>query len=144
MISKKAFTLLEIIIVISIIGTASLLSVSSMMRYSAAVSLNSAAAQIQSVLSLIRQYAVSSGAMHELFCEGNHYAIRKQNIATGVFEEIKSAVLPNNTSFTNHISIRFASSGFPVPGYFGSITLRNKHKKTKKIIVSSVGRIRIE
>lgn len=40
--------------------------------------------------------------------------------------------------------ITFSADGFPPPGGSGSIVIQNTSGKSKKIVVSSVGRVRIE
>ncbi len=40
--------------------------------------------------------------------------------------------------------VRFASDGYPVPGFFGTLAVSKNSSAPKKVVISSVGRIRIE
>lgn len=77
-------------------------------------------------------------------CSADKYYIRKYDIFMNSFEDQKTIHLPAGINFTNDIIFRFASSGYPLPGYIGTATIDNAGGKLKKIIVSSAGRIRIE
>ena len=52
-------------------------------------------------------------------------------------------ILPASVFIQNPQTVKFASSGMPVPGYFGTLILVC-HNKTASVIISPVGRIRVE
>ena len=52
--------------------------------------------------------------------------------------------LPGGISFSGHLNFTFAGSGFPVPGGTGTLVISNRLGKTKQIVVSSVGRVRVQ
>lgn len=141
---KSAFTLIELIIVISIIGLLSFFSISAFLRLKESLILEGTARQIQCELISQKQKAISSGAISELYCNQNYYSIKNQNILQNSSDIGKKTVMPSNIYFANSILFRFSSSGFPYPGYSGTAVIKNRFHKTKKIIISSLGRIRIE
>jgi prepilin-type N-terminal cleavage/methylation domain-containing protein len=52
------------------------------------------------------------------------------------------AITSGETQSSN--GVLFAASGFPAPGSKNTITITSAQKKTRKVIVSGIGRIRVE
>jgi type II secretory pathway pseudopilin PulG len=52
--------------------------------------------------------------------------------------------LPQGISIAAAHVFSFASSGFPLPGGSGTLTLQNSAGERKNVVVSSVGRVRVE
>ena len=111
---RRGFTLVELLIVISILMLLSAASLSALYAFRANLALNYSAEYAKA--------AIRRSQMH---------AIAKQTTVS-----CRPAGL--NKTFV------FSRSGFPVVGGSGTGTLKNSTGRTKKIIVSSVGRVRVE
>ncbi len=120
---KKGFTLIEILIVISLIGILFTAAYFNHSGYVEISKLNAAKTQIVSDLRAAQNKATN---------EHKTVSITFDN----------KTKLPSGITVSNKI-IKFAASGFCPPGYSGTIILSGK-KKSKKIIVSSNGRVRVE
>jgi prepilin-type N-terminal cleavage/methylation domain-containing protein len=120
---KPGFTLIELLIVIFMIGILFSFSLPAFNSFSSGLALNQSA---QSVAGEIRTLQAKAYAQH-------------QKLSLDLTRLLPRNILPTQ----NHL-ICFAASGFPVPGGSGTIVLSNKTGQSKKIIVSSLGRVRIE
>ena len=143
-IMKNAFTLIELLITISIFSILIVMPLFGLNSILKSAALIGAANQVTSKLDMVRGNAISSSTLTELNCSSQTYRIRKLNISTNAFDEINTETLPYGIVFDKNISFRFASTGFPQPGYTGTAILKDSRGHEKKIVVSSVGRIRIE
>lgn len=141
---NKGFTIIEFLVVMSIFSVLISFSIFGFGSLEKGAKLRGATDQVSAKLNMVKQKAVSSSTAVELFCDSNSCKTRKLNIASNNFEETDVDPLPNGVHFDNTISFRFSSSGFPQPGYFGTATIKDGFGKAKKVVVSSVGRIRTE
>ncbi len=107
---RPAFSLIELITVIAILGTVVFVALPGLSRFSASLSLQASA---KAVAAELRQLQTKARLTH-------------------------------TTQTFGATSISFAASGFPPPGGSGTIVLRDRFARSKKIIVSSSGRIRLE
>jgi type II secretory pathway pseudopilin PulG len=126
------YSLVQLIIVLSIIAiVAGYFS----FRFSGIldqIKLQSAAKMIQSDLMSAKMRAQAEHINQEIAFLSNQYS----------FNEHKK-FLPSSVFVQNPQTIKFASSGMPHPGYFGTLKLIC-HNKTASIVISPLGRIRIE
>lgn len=127
-----AFSLIEIIIVISIVSAVAAFSFFSYSSYLSSMKLKAAVLQIRSDLITCQNKARTEHAAYTIEFSDNIYTINY----------LKTIKLPAQVTVEPR-TFKFSSSGFPPPGYFGTLIVRCKNK-TKNIIVSSLGRIRIE
>jgi prepilin-type N-terminal cleavage/methylation domain-containing protein len=141
---RKGFTLIELLITIAIIATVMQISFAGLSVLSRSVSLSSSATQLEGNLYMVKQKAVSIGNSCRMTCSSGEYIIEVFDARSGTFSEIKRAVLGNGLNFKNSFTFLFSSNGFPVPGYFGTATIQDSAGRSKKVVVSSVGRIRTE
>jgi len=93
-------------------------------RFSATAKLNAAS---QGLVSHLRQLQAHAIARHQT-----------QPLNYG------QSLLPAGLSFVSCPAISFASSGFTAFGGSGTVIIKNRLGATKKIVVSTVGRVRIE
>lgn len=121
---KNGFTLIETLVVVAIIAALFTLSIPTFSRFSAQLSLNTSAKALASKLRAIQTQAVTQHKTLSL-------DFAKTELASGI-------------SILKTSKISFSSSGSPPPGGSGTLMLQNKFGKTKKIIVSSAGRVRVE
>ena len=121
---KKGFTLVEILIVISILGVLFSATLPVFSGFSSQLALNTAAGGIASELRAVQSQAVM------------------QHKTLGLApDEIK---LPGGIKFLAEKELCFSPSGCPPPGGSGTLIIMNRFNKTKKIILSSSGRVRVE
>lgn len=121
---KPGFSLIELLVVISVLAIVATLSLPTFSRFSASLSLEASAKTLVSELRALQSQAMSQ---HQTFSLN----LAKLN-------------LPQNIKFIKTSNISFASSGFPPPGGSGSLIMQNQFGRQKKIIVSSTGRVRLE
>lgn len=124
MFGKKAFSLIEIIVVVGILGLLFTFSLPISARFSNVLFLNASAKALASELRNTQSQSVLQHKTLSL--------------------NLNKLKLPPGIRLVNTRDIGFSPSGFPPPGKSGTLILQNSFGKTKKIIVSSAGRIRIE
>jgi len=122
--SRKGFTLIETLVVVAIIAALFAISIPTYSRFSAQLSLSTSAKAVASNLRAIQTQAVTQHKTLTL--------------------DLAKISLPSGISLLKTSSISFSSSGAPPPGGSGTLMLQNKFGQTKKIIISSAGRVRIE
>jgi prepilin-type N-terminal cleavage/methylation domain-containing protein len=121
---RKAFTLVEILVVVGIIALVFSIGFPGMKTFSKQIILSSSAKVAASSLRALQQRAV---AEHQT-----------------LVLDLNRLNLPPGIVITQSRDIKFAASGFPPPGGSGSLILKNQLGQIKKIIVSSAGRVRVE
>lgn len=122
--SKKGFTLIEVLVVIAVVATITLVSFPAFSLFSAQLSLNAAARAVASDLRKLQSRAM---LQHEtLQLPGGDLA------------------LPPGIQAAKPCDFSFAASGAAPPGGSGTLVLKNRFGRQKKIIVSAAGRVRIE
>ncbi|OGC06572.1 hypothetical protein A2230_04625 [candidate division WOR-1 bacterium RIFOXYA2_FULL_36_21] len=129
---KKGYSLLELIIVISIIGIFFAFVSINFGNFETKAEFKAITKTIVSDLRLCQQNAISQKESCDTIFEKDYYIINN-----------KKKHLPSLINIKNPKTIRFSSSGNPQPGYFGTIILESKNQSIK-IIVSAIGRIRVE
>ena len=122
--SKNGFSLVEMVIIISILGVLFAVTLTTFTNFSARLSLVASAKSLAAELRALQSQAITR---HETLT----LDLAKLN-------------LPRNIKLTKFHNIRFSASGFPPPGGSGTLILENKFGGRKKIIVSSAGRVRLE
>jgi len=141
---KKGFTLIELLIVMAAAAIIFSSVFSDFGRAKRIFELENSAQEIANALRLIRQKAWSASS--QIAFEGNlgSFVLQRSDPVTNSTVKMSSKDLPGEILFDSPVSFKFAASGFPVAGYSGTAVLRNASGTTKKIVVSSFGRIRIE
>lgn len=122
--NKRAFTLIELLIVMGILALIVGITIPTFSSFKNQFLLNAAA---QKIASELRRIQILASTQHETLSLDPS----KLDLPKGI--KLKSAK-----------TITFSSSGFPPPGGAGTIVLENQSGKTKKIAVSSMGRVRVE
>lgn len=94
---------------------------------------------VLSILSVLLGFGINNtiGYYESIKLQGN-----AEKIAAGLRLAQNKALTSGNTETSN--GVQFASSGFPTPGSKNTIVVTNLKHKIKKVIVSNIGRIRIE
>jgi type II secretory pathway pseudopilin PulG len=121
---RRGFTLIELLIVMGCCGLLFFFSVPSLFRFRDSLYLNAAARLLASDIRKTRALAVGQGKK--------------------MTWPVSLSVFPGSIKAENPRSFTFSESGFPPPGGFGTQILSARCRSTKKVIVSSVGRVRIE
>jgi len=121
---RRGFTLIEILIVLGILGISFFAAYHSLTRFSAGLSLNAAAKAVVTDLRSLQAKAVSQHKTLEL--------------------SPASIKLPDGIKIISGTPIKFSPSGFSPPGGSGTWVLENRLGKQKKIITTSMGRVRVE
>ena len=124
MLDRKGFTLVEIIVIIGILSVLFSLALPLSARFSSTLYLQASA---KALVSELRRLQSSSVLQHQTL-----------SFAPDKF------TLPPGIKFKSICDIGFSASGFPPPGKSGSLILQDSSGRTKKVIVSSLGRIRLE
>lgn len=141
------FTLVEICVGLGVLSLLFLLAISSFNFFLEIHYLNSYKRQIVSDLREAKLRAASGGNYTSAYfypqigTTSAYYTLSyiKPDGTAFLYRQVE---LPLNLNFTSAKEIRFASSSFCMPGYLGSIYLAGRSGKTKRIVVSSTGRIR--
>ena len=141
---KRAFTIIELLIVMSLIGTIMLILLPDIKKIKGRRELEISAREVSVSLNLIRRKAWAISSQTEFLGENNGYTIRTVSPVSNSILTISSGKLPKGVIFDSPATFKFGVSGFPLPGYSGTAVLRGIKDTTIKIIVSSFGRIRIE
>lgn len=129
---KRGFTLLELLVVIAIIGIISAVGCYYLSNAFSSIKLQAMAQEIASDLRLCGQKALSEKTDVLIIFNTNNYQFLSKN-----------KMLPKPLTILNPQQVIFSQTGNPHPGYFGTIVLTDG-QNTKKIVISPVGRIRIE
>jgi prepilin-type N-terminal cleavage/methylation domain-containing protein len=139
---RKAFTVIEMLIVILLLGTLSGLAYFGLTSMKESLDVRSAAEQVYSEIRLTQEMAKTNHYPHqiEFIRGGNEYQIVDLRDDTIV----KKEKLSDTIRFDGKEMFIFSYSGSPVVGGSGTLVISNFKKKVKKIVVSPIGRIRIE
>ncbi len=142
---RKGFSLIEIIIAISIIAILFGFSISTLLGLSESISLSVAAREIATQLRLSQGLAQSMHKNHiiEFSKSSSKYSVLRREY-DGRTEIYKTFNLPKGINFKEDKTFEFSASGFPLPSKFGTITIESFRGGKRSIIVSSVGRVRIQ
>ena len=139
---KKGFTLIEILIVIGIISLLYGLSYFGFTSIRSSLDVSYAAKQVFSDVRLTQDLAKTVHYPHQIvFFRGSN---RYQVINLEDDEVVKDERVANTVRFDGKEMFIFSSSGNPVVGGSGTLIISNFKGKTKKVVVSSNGRVRIE
>lgn len=134
----QAFTLLEMVMVIVIMAIILAVTIPTTFQFSRLINLDAAARSVVSDLNSARQLARSSSRHIQVSFSGNTISFKDGT------KQIKTGALPAGIKFTYPKTLGFAASGFPSPGESGTVIIGNMRQGQRKVIVSSLGRIRVE
>ncbi len=129
---RSGFGLIELIVVISLISIIAGFFTFFFSGILDQIKIQSAAKLIASDIRSVRMLAYSSHSTQDIVFERDRY-----------FYAEHLRVLPSPVLIKNPQTVKFAASGLPQPGYFGTLKLILK-SKTISIIISPLGRVRIE
>ncbi len=121
---RKGFSLIELLVVFGLGALLLGLTISTLPRFTQRLALDNSARLIASELRALQTNAI---AAHE----------------TKTFQPAENP-LPSGLSYSSSRSLSFAPSGYPTVGGSGTIVLSNRFGQTKRVILSSAGRIRLE
>ncbi|OGB86994.1 hypothetical protein A3H38_03635 [candidate division WOR-1 bacterium RIFCSPLOWO2_02_FULL_46_20] len=120
----RGFTLVELLVVLSVLAVMAAISLPGFYAFSAQISLNASAKTMASSLRKLQGQAI---LQHETL--------------TFNLTDLK---LPKGISPIKTSNICFAPSGFTPPGGSGTFIIKNNIGQTKMIVVSTSGRVRVE
>ncbi len=137
--SSKAFTLIEVLIVLVIVSFLMAISVVGFKKFTTSLEYSNAVNQVVSDVKLTQQLACASSQTCRIeFKAGkNEYNIMK---GTSLYRSVTAG---NDTQFYGKSYFSFAPSGNTDVGGSGTVLL-GAQPTAKKIVVSSRGRIRVE
>ena len=141
---KKAFTLIELLIVMAIAGIIFATVIPNFEKTKTILEMDTSSQEIANSLRFMRQKAWTTSSQTEFAGSLGAFVLQRIDPVSNSALSMSSKDLPVKILFDSPVCFKFASSGFPVAGYSGTAILRNDSGTTKKIIVSSFGRIRIE
>jgi len=121
---QRGFTLIELLIVIGLISFVFVAAAPKFAHYSSLLKLSASAKLIASDLRLTQSKALT----------------QKETIC---YDPVKTS-LPSGIKLTKTKPIYFSHSGNPSFGSSGTIILQNRLGQSRKIILSSAGRIRLD
>jgi len=121
---KRGFTLVELLIVIGICGLLLTLSFPAWLNFKSSLYLEASARSVASEMRKTQSLAWSGKA--------------------NLIWEVSQLSLPMEISAQAVKSFKFSNTGFPLPGGTGTQVIENKFGNRRKIVLSSVGRVRIE
>lgn len=120
---RPGFTLIELLVAVGLLAVIALGSFSALARFNSSVSLRAVTETLVSDLRLLQNEAKT---VHQ----------------TKIFDPAKK-VWPAGIMVSGG-PINFAASGYPLPGGSGTLTLKDRFGRIRKVIVASTGRIRHE
>ncbi|HHY05173.1 MAG TPA: prepilin-type N-terminal cleavage/methylation domain-containing protein [Thermoanaerobacterales bacterium] len=138
---KKGFTLIEIIVVISIFSVLSLVGLPSFKRTLAHHKLNIAAHQIAQHIRLAQQKALSEGTSYRIIFDlhnKDNYFIKKGNKGQKIY--LTKNIVLAWTNFDKDTLIFYMSGA---PAQAGTIAIKNNKDKLYIIVSVATGRVRI-
>ena len=152
----KGFSLIELLIIISIISTLMAFSVNWYIKYEQDRRLTETANSLVADLQWAKEHSISGDNLYGVYIDINNknYVVFK-NLDLGCSfnaqnESLRTRDLPNGLSFDNTQSVTFLFDrrGYPLSSSCGfgasTIILKNRNNLKKNIIVSRYGRIRVE
>jgi len=148
---RSGFTLIEIVVVLSIVGILIAASVPILGNVVSVSRLNREARNIATELRLAQEIAGTQKTTCKLefksksiFYDSAKIEVESFSYFKAKFVKVKTVEIPKKFDFKYDKVIKFSSSGAPPAGGSGTIILKDSSGREKKIIVSSVGRVRIE
>lgn len=148
--AKRAFTLVELMIVIAIIGIVSAIAAPNFRTYMAERRLSGAARMVMSDLMAARQKAVSMNQRVKVSFVSNHsYEIwndadNNKNVADNEGEDVVRDIRPDyyDVTLSSNTNPEFMPNGMVLAATNGTVTLSNT-TGSKQVTTSSAGRVRI-
>ena len=148
---SRGFTLIEIVVVLSIVGILATVSIPILSHVFNISQLKREAQNIAVELRLAQELAQSKKTTcrinfisKSLFYKKAKYSVENYSYFKGKYVDLKTIELPEKYDFKADKVIIFSASGSTPPGGSGTIILRDIGGRERRIIVSSIGRIRIE
>ncbi len=139
---KKGFTVMEMILVMSVLGFLMAMVIPNMSRWYASLKINNAKRDLISNIRLVQQYTVTSQINHsvKLDVAQNRYQLIKKNEPDQV---LKTIFLPNSISFNlitlNPLNNEIEFNAAGVPSSIGNINLTNNYGIIKGIEITPSG-----
>ncbi|MFC1560233.1 Tfp pilus assembly protein FimT/FimU [Candidatus Margulisiibacteriota bacterium] len=139
---RKGFTLIEMLVIVLIIGALSGLAYFGFTSIRGSLDVNYSAKQIVLDMRLTQDLAKTLRYPHQIeFPKGsNEYRV----IDLEDDRIVKQVRLGSAIRFSGKEIFIFSSSGNPVVGGSGTLVISNSKGRSREVIVSSIGRIRVE
>ncbi len=146
--SRRGFTLLELVIAVALVGVLSAVAVPSVQRQIALWRIGAAARQVVMDLKSARARAIAGGAAERVHfaVPGGTYQLERQRPG-GSYAAIAPATrLPDGVRVVD-CTATGDGIGFRPRGYamtFGTVTLRNASGDERRVVVDIAGRMRVQ
>jgi len=139
---RKAFTIIEILIVVVMISILSGMSYFALNSIRDSLDVNYAAKQVLSDVRYAQELAKTVHFPHQVEFVRNGSLYQIVNLDDDSI--VKAEKVPDGVRFDGKDVFIFSVSGNPAVGGSGTLIIMNVKGKSKKVVVSSIGRIRIE
>jgi prepilin-type N-terminal cleavage/methylation domain-containing protein len=146
--SRRGFTLLELLVAVALVGVLAAIAVPSFQRQIERWRLGAAARQLVMDLKVARSRAIVGGAAQRVHftVPGGSYQLERQRPG-GAYAAVGSAtLLPDGVRVVDCTAagdgIGFRPRGHAIT--FGSVTLRNASGDERRVVVDIAGRMRVQ
>jgi prepilin-type N-terminal cleavage/methylation domain-containing protein len=142
--SARAFTTVELVIVMMIVGVLAAFATPQLGRWLATTGVDTAAREIATELQLSKMRAVSQNTRYRISFDADHNTYLVQKDVAGVWQDVGAPkALPAGVDLVSATADPVFQTLGTAPGGT-TVTLQNAQGRTRKVTVSFVGRVKVE
>ena len=141
---ERAFTIIELVIVMMIIGVLAAFATPHLGRWLATIGVDTAAREIATELQLGKMRAISQNARYRISFNAASNTYQMQKEVAGAWQDVgHPKPLPTGVDLVSATANPVFQTLGTAPGGT-TITLRNAQGRTRKVTVSFAGRVQVE